>query len=86
MCVGKLSEAICVNLFWLKTMVFTLITLFSPLICIWWNWCSHLQCVSTSINVEVLSRLSAETSCSGNGMGYPGIKLALVLFRFVVFD
>lgn len=67
-------------------MVFTLITLFSPLICIWWNLSCHLQCVSTSIIAEILSRLSAETSCSDNDMGYPGIKLALVLFRLVVYD
>lgn len=82
---GKLSEAICDNLFWLKTGFHTH-TLLSPLICIWWNWSSHLQCVSTSINAEILSRLSAEMRCSGNDMGYPGIKLALMLFRHVVHD
>lgn len=82
----KLSEAICDNLFWLQTMVFTLTILFSPLICIWWNWSSHLQCVSTSINVEILSRLNAEMRCSRNDMGYPGIKLALMVFRLVVYD
>lgn len=82
----KLSEDICDNLCWLKTMVFTLISLFSPLICVWWNWPSHLQCVSTFVKVEILSRLRAETRCSGNDMGYPGIKLALMLFRLVVYD